>query len=352
MKRHSLVVVLFALTFGIGVKPSNPTFAQSSCQSPHGEIMFRRDGTYYRMNPDGSDIQKFPNADLIAFPPVWSPDGSKIAFMSFNRNDLSRSIYVMDSDGSQLQKITDVSLYDHPLAWSPDGTQLAFSIISEGIQVAVIDVDSGNLRQLTFGKQYFHLVGGWSPDGTRLVISNIYETSHYYLSVVDLESGTIRNLTAPENNVYDYFVGWMQDGENILFNSNRISSDLQLLSINIKSGEIGIVVSDFAAGGVWSPDRTQLAYVSTQNTARPNNNIVNISVLNTQTEAVTQVTSDGDRLNHENFPNLTWSPDGTQLAFESFVNGKYEIFEINVDGTNMTQLTFDGGTNPIWRPCP
>jgi TolB protein len=46
----------------------------------------------------------------------------------------------------------------------------------------------------------------------------------------------------------------------------------------------------------------------------------------------------------------TWSPDGTQLAFSCFQGNRYEICVVNANGTGLTQITNDGGTNPTWSP--
>ena len=83
-------------------------------------------------------------------------------------------------------------------------------------------------------------------------------------------------------------------------------------------------------------------------------NIPNILVMDVETELITPVTTDVHHLSHENYFMPTWSPDGSQLAFESFIDGSYEIFSIDIDGENMRRLTNDNvnNTNPIWRPCP
>jgi len=49
-----------------------------------------------------------------------------------------------------------------------------------------------------------------------------------------------------------------------------------------------------------------------------------------------------------------WSPDGRYIAFESDRNGEYDIYVIDVDGTNAIQLTDNPGsdTSPVWAPAP
>jgi Tol biopolymer transport system component len=45
-----------------------------------------------------------------------------------------------------------------------------------------------------------------------------------------------------------------------------------------------------------------------------------------------------------------WSPDGTRIAFSSFRDGSIEIYVMNADGSGQTRLTTDGGVTPDWSP--
>jgi TolB protein len=56
--------------------------------------------------------------------PDWSPDGTKIAFMSGNANQ-PIDVYAVNSDGSGVTQLTSGGLNYYP-NWSPDGHQIAF----------------------------------------------------------------------------------------------------------------------------------------------------------------------------------------------------------------------------------
>ena len=64
--------------------------------------------------------------------PAFSPDGSKIAFVS--ERDGNPEIYVMDADGSNAQRLTDDPAADADPAWSADGTRIYFDADTDGNQ--------------------------------------------------------------------------------------------------------------------------------------------------------------------------------------------------------------------------
>jgi hypothetical protein len=113
------------------------------------------------------------------FGPVWSPDGTKIAFWT-TRLDLGNSeIYVMNADGSNPTRLTKNSANDSEPVWSRDGKRLAF--FSRGFEregIYEIDATGGNERWITNGLPY-----DWSPDGQRLLITDFDPTAHNALAV-------------------------------------------------------------------------------------------------------------------------------------------------------------------------
>src|SRR5207237_9581064 len=78
-------------------------------------------GEVYLMNADGSGVTGLTSTPLWSYEPVWSPDGSKIAFSAYDgSND---GIYVMNADGSGLRNLTNKSAFTAVPQWSPDGRQ-------------------------------------------------------------------------------------------------------------------------------------------------------------------------------------------------------------------------------------
>jgi uncharacterized repeat protein (TIGR01451 family) len=125
----------------------------------------------YVMNWDGSGVSRLTSAAYDDIAPVWSPDGSKIAFQSF-RNGVNNQIYVMNADGSGQVNISNSTANDTQPAWSPDGSRIAF--VSDRDQAGFPSVyvmsanGSGQTRLTSSGTGFLDQQPAWSPDGTKL----------------------------------------------------------------------------------------------------------------------------------------------------------------------------------------
>jgi TolB protein len=99
--------------------------------------------------------------------PAWSPDGSMLAIV-LTRDGLSQ-IYTMGADGSNLRRVTRSPGIDTEPAFTPDGRSIIFtSDRSGGPQIYQVGLDGGEARRLTFNGSY-NVSPRISPDGSTLL---------------------------------------------------------------------------------------------------------------------------------------------------------------------------------------
>ncbi|MFI5207577.1 MAG: hypothetical protein ACHQX4_06105 [Gemmatimonadales bacterium] len=128
--------------------------------------------------------------------PTWSPDGSRIAFIS-NRARTPQ-LYVMGSDGTGQEVL---ARFDYGATgttsapdWSPDGRLVAFHRDVGGVpQLFVVDVDDRGVRQLTGSGRNEDPT--WAPDSRHVAFVSS-RTGARELWVLDLETGRLRQLTS------------------------------------------------------------------------------------------------------------------------------------------------------------
>jgi len=131
-----------------------------------------RDGNpeIYIANRDGSNVRRLTNHPGIDITPTWSPSGTQIAFTSDRSG--SPQIYVIGVDGLGLSKKTSEGYCDRP-TWSPAPyNEIAFSSRNgPGFDIKVLDLATGQTRQLTFGEGT-NESPAFSPNGRHLVFTS------------------------------------------------------------------------------------------------------------------------------------------------------------------------------------
>jgi Tol biopolymer transport system component len=131
----------------------------------------------YVMNTDGTNpvnlTASMPEG-MSAGHPDWSPDGTKIAFLSCPSAETGGAcgIYVMNADGTNLVNITSAAnsdLYGTPV-WSPDGTKIAFLSIpvvnEEDCDIYVMNADGTNPVNITNKREDYCGFGGTGEGDT------------------------------------------------------------------------------------------------------------------------------------------------------------------------------------------
>jgi len=191
----------------------------------------------YTMNGDGSGVTRLTNNPASDEIPVWSPDGTRIVFSSFRdpagsfgTQSGNRDIYVMNADGSNVKRLTNDPGLDIGASWSPDGSKIAFIsdryVAAYGTRVYgiyIMNADGSNVVMPT--RPFWDGGAAWSPDGKKIAFSSAARHSeeqvypHTEIYVMNVDGSGITRLTT--NGASDDVVSWSPDGKQIGFYSSR-----------------------------------------------------------------------------------------------------------------------------------
>ncbi len=264
----------------------------------NGKIAFVRADDIWTMNPDGSDQVNLTNSPAMEREPVWSPDGSRIAYTA--PGGPGTEISIMDADGSNVINTGNGVTPDRQPAWSPDGTKLAYII---QVYVATMSADGTNqvaLRALADSGHAFRqgLDLDWSPDGQAVAFEAECE-----------EGGTVIGKLTPVAS----------------------SGTITQFSRACPDPQDPDPVLSFDGSPSWSPDSQRILFSGSLGlrTIRPDGT-------NDQFLAAAR---DG-----------VWSPDGSKIAALAGPGPGPRIKVMNADGTGVTDIT--DGTDPDWQPLP
>lgn len=137
-----------------------------------------------------------PKPILVSHQPIlspsWSPDGRKLAYVSFEQR--RPQIYVTDVATGSRTLVTSFSGINGAPAWSPDGRQLAIVLSKSGRpKIYVINLASKQLRQVTTGMG-IDTEPSWAPDGRSILFTSDRGGSPQIYQV-DLGNDRVQRLT-------------------------------------------------------------------------------------------------------------------------------------------------------------
>lgn len=285
-------------------KPETPALAIAAPKIVFGSVRNGGNHDVFSMDLDGSNQTRLTNNAAYDDQPKWSPDSSKIAFMS--DRDGNFEIYTMDANGGAQTRLTNALAADGFPTWSPDGGKIAFVRGDlrnpSTFEIYVMNANGSSQTRLT-NDGAIDGVPSWSPDGSKIVFmsggSNVFDANSYEIYTMNATDGSNR-IRLTNNTIADGQPSYSPNGAKILFASGD--------AMNPNGIEIFVMNAD-------GSNRAQL----TSNTV-----------------------TDG-------FP--AWSFDGSNIIFAagSVANETgVELFVMNANGTNRSKLTTN--TNLDWFP--
>lgn len=277
--------------------------------------------------------------------PEWSPDGSRIAFVTTAPEEGTR-VCIVEADGFKERLLKHDQAWNHgPPRWSPDGNRLAYTG-GEGLdrRVKVYDLEAD--REIQWGgNDISFLRTVWTGDDRILAVGVVGTPGKQSMDLYWVTQDGATPATEVLASVGTY-AEWSPEpqaqGEAIAYESND-GGDREIFVYLLKRGTVD--VSNHRAADwnpVWSPDGEWVAFESFRGGRR---GIYRVSPLRILVSPIAV------SLQSDNWA-PTWSPDGAWVAFVSDRDGVPKLYVTDVAGEDVRALTKGDAQDlaPAWRP--
>lgn len=262
---------------------------------------------------------------------------SRIAYITSSGKPVEYRLQVADTDGYNPQTLlTSKEPIMSPI-WSPDGSRVAYVSFETGLSAIFIhDIHKGTREKIASFKG-INSAPAWSPDGKTIAMT-LSKDGNPDIYIISLQTRALRRLTSHWS--IDTEAAWMPDSKSLVFTSSR-SGKPQLYDLSLDKGSRPKRLTfegKYNANASVSADGKVIAFVHGAN------NSYKIAVLYRDTR-VMQVLTDGPLDESPDF-----APNGAMILYASQDKGKAVLAAVSTDGRQKQRLALSDGEvrEPSW----
>ncbi len=283
--------------------------------------------------------------------PRFSPDGKIIAFLSNREDEKQAQIYLLPTDWGEARRLTDLKGEIEQFTWSPDGAHLLLQFRAKDPEQIEREKDEEKKKLGVVCREIDRVF--YKEDGVGYLP---HERRH--LLVIDVEHGEVRQLT--EGHVFDEWdPAWSPDGKEIVFCSNHMDDPdldpdaIDLFLIPVSGGKIKRLPSPVGpkSNPSFSPDGSSIAYYGHEGRAEGwKNTRLWVVPANGKGEArciTCEYDFDVSSWTINDMGSLpqvapTWSKDGKEIYFQVAYHGNTVLKRASLNGDVSDVISRDG----------
>ena len=295
-------------------------------------------GMDYQIAPSQARVTAHKIADIIYQKLTGEPGAfaSRIAYIT--KLGKRYALQVADADGANPQTVVSSNEPIISPAWSPDGTKLAYVSFEKKKPIVFVQSLTSGSREMVANYKGNNSAPTWSPDGSKLAIVLTYGANSQ-IYTIDASGGGLKQVT--KSNAIDTEPAFSRDGNWIYFSSDR-GGRPQIYRVAAGGGDASRVTFEGAynVSPRFSPDGKSLVYI------RNDGGKFRVAMQDLAS-GQTQILSEGSQDESPSF-----APNGRVILYATKLGGRGSLAAVSSDGKVRQRLSESRGDvrEPAWGP--